>query len=193
MDNEDAKPYERYQKIYRLIFWVGYVLVFAAALIPLNRDLHKFTIGIASFKFHFDQFLHVVVYLMICLYFSVGKNMGLTLFKDNSYNRFLIMVLILATITEVIQLTVPSRSFNVFDWLSNLIGIGIGLLLTRLTGIRNHNYFKKFTFRITLQSQAIQSPFPPDKIISFLVIIAIYTVRYITIPSPVDFYSQILF
>lgn len=118
-----------FQKFYCSIFWVGYFLVFVAAFIPLKIDLHKITINIVSFKFHFDQVLHSVVYLLICLYFLAGKSLGLTLFKENSFKKFLLMILVLATVTEAVQLVVPSRAFNFFDWLANVIGICIGVVV----------------------------------------------------------------
>ena len=39
----------------------------------------------------------------------------------------MLAVLALATFTEVVQLVVPSRSFNVLDWLANVVGIILGL------------------------------------------------------------------
>lgn len=127
------------QKIYRSIFWLGYSMVFVATFIPLKNDLHKITINIISFKFHFDQILHSVVYLLICLYFLAGKYLGLTLFNDNSFKKFLVVILSLATVTEVVQLAVPSRAFNLFDWVANVVGIVVGLVvisITRIRGIR---------------------------------------------------------
>jgi hypothetical protein len=129
VNSEKVKPIEMLQKIYRTIFWVGYVMVFVAAFIPFKKDLHEITFNIVSFKFHFDQVLHTFVYLLICLYFPAGQYLGLTLFKNNSFKKFLLVILVLATVTEAVQLAVPSRTFNFFDIVANLIGIGVGLLV----------------------------------------------------------------
>ena len=115
------------EKIYRCIFWVGYIMVIIAAFVPLKRDLHKITLNIVSFKFHLDQVLHAVVYFLICLYFLSGQALKLKLFKNRSFFKFLIVILLLATITEAVQLVVPLRAFNIFDWLANVIGICIGV------------------------------------------------------------------
>jgi VanZ family protein len=120
--------------IYRTIFWLGYTTVLAASFITLKNDLHKITFDVISFKFHLDQVLHTVVYFLICMYFLAGKHYGLTLFKDNSIKWFLPVVLFLATFTEVVQLFVPSRAFNVFDMLANVIGVGVGLMVMWLVG-----------------------------------------------------------
>jgi VanZ family protein len=136
MNSKIQKPKWINQKIYRTIFWLGYVMVFAAAFVPLKNDLHEITFNIISIKFHFDQILHAVVYLLICLYFPSGQYFGLKLFKGNSFKKFLLVILVLATVTEVFQLIVPSRAFNFFDILANDIGIAVGLLIIRITGLR---------------------------------------------------------
>ena len=124
------------QKIYRFIFWLGYAMVLAVAFVHLKKDLHGIIINIVSFKFHFDQVLHTVIYLLICLYFTAGQYLGLTLFKENSFIKFILIVLILATVSEAIQLFVPSRAFNFFDWLANVIGIVIGMMVIKSVKVR---------------------------------------------------------
>jgi VanZ family protein len=42
----------------------------------------------------------------------------------------MIAVTLLATVTEVIQLWVPARSFNPLDWVANMSGLVLGLLVT---------------------------------------------------------------
>ena len=124
------------QKIYRSVFWLGYLMVFAAAFVPLKIELHKITINIVSFEFHFDQVLHSVVYLLICLYFSAGQHLGVTLFKNDSFKKFLVVILVLAVVTEVVQLAVPYRAFNFFDMAANLVGVGVGILVMGVFGKR---------------------------------------------------------
>jgi VanZ family protein len=121
------------QKIYQSLFWVGYVLVIVAAFIPFKKDLHEITFNIVTFKFHFDQVLHAIVYFLICLYFLAGHFLGLALFKENSFRKLILAVFLLATLTEGVQLFIPYRAFNFFDWLSNVVGICIGLVIIRLT------------------------------------------------------------
>jgi VanZ family protein len=111
-------------------------MVFVAAFIPLKYDLHDKTISIITFKFHLDQVLHAVVYFLICLYFLAGQFLALTLFKENSFKKFILAVFILATITEGVQLFVPYRAFNLFDWVANVVGIGVGLVVIWLYGRR---------------------------------------------------------
>lgn len=124
------------QTLYRSIFWLGYLMVLAATFIPLKQDFLRQPVNLITFKVHLDQIFHAVVYLLICLYFYLGHYMGLTLFRRNSVLVFLVMILVLATVTEGVQIFVPARVFNVFDWIANLIGIGMGMGIYWVTGRR---------------------------------------------------------
>jgi VanZ family protein len=106
-------------------------MVIVAAFVPIKNDLHNITINIVSFKFHSDQILHAVVYFLIYMYFPVGQYLGLQLFNKNAFKKLLVVMLVLATVTEAIQLFVPSRAFNFFDWVANVIGIVIGLIVIK--------------------------------------------------------------
>jgi VanZ family protein len=124
------------EKSYRTIFWVGYLLVFTVACIPLKVNLHKTTLNLASFKFHLDQILHAIVYFLICLYFLAGKFLGLRLFNGNSFIKFLIIVLVLAIITEIVQIFIPMRAFNFFDLIANIIGICFGVVIIKIVKVK---------------------------------------------------------
>jgi VanZ family protein len=43
-----------------------------------------------------------------------------------------VAVLVLATVSELVQWWVPSRSFNPMDWVANVTGMAIGLGVGRL-------------------------------------------------------------
>jgi VanZ family protein len=133
------------QKLYRTIFWTGYSLVMIIAFVPSRSDLHKQTLDLLPFKFHLDQVLHAIVYFLICMYFVTGQKYGMDLFRNNSLKKFLVAIIILAIITEVVQLYVPYRSFNVFDILANLTGIGIGIavIIPFVRIRRQYNIFLK--------------------------------------------------
>ena len=56
--------------------------------------------------------------------------MDLKLFARNGLLKFSMLILLLAVVTEAVQLWVPSRSFSVMDWISNVAGFlaGVGLI-----------------------------------------------------------------
>jgi VanZ family protein len=71
------------------------------------------------------------------MYFLFGQRKGITLFEKNSIQKFIVLILLLATVTEIVQLWVPERTFNVFDLASNLAGLGIGVGVIVLAQRRN--------------------------------------------------------
>lgn len=117
------------EKLYKLIFWIGYVAVLITALLTLPWDLDKIKVGTVHFNIRLDHLLHLLVYFLICMYFYLGQRYDLILFRYHALRKFLILVFILATVTEVVQLWVPYRSFNPLDWVSNVSGVILGLIV----------------------------------------------------------------
>lgn len=120
------------EKIYKYIFWVGYFAVLITTFLPVKGGLNKIYIGPGSFRIRLDHLLHFFVYFLICMYFLLGQYIALTLFKTNSLLKFTLLILLLGTITELAQLWVPQRTFNVFDLVSNLVGVVIGVAVIKM-------------------------------------------------------------
>jgi VanZ family protein len=112
---------------------LGYVAVLIIAFLPIAGDLTKISLGPKSFHVRLDHLLHVAAYFLICMYYLAGKRMGLMLFKKNSLLKFILLTLLLGTVTELVQLWVPERAFNVFDWVANMVGVGVGVILIIVT------------------------------------------------------------
>jgi VanZ family protein len=120
-------------QIYRTVFWTGYLAVLIMTIIPLKGvSLNKITIGPDVFRIRLDFLLHFIVYFLICLYYLAGWKNGFTLFTENSLIKFFLLVLFLAIVTELVQLWVPDRAFNIFDLASNIGGVIAGLVIVRL-------------------------------------------------------------
>jgi len=117
------------EKLFRAVFWTGYSAMIIFSFIPVIGDLHSITLNIVSVKLHFDQLLHTLVYFLICSYYSAGIWLRISLFNKNSLRKFLAALLFLAVITELLQIMVPSRSFNPVDIAANIAGIGTGLIV----------------------------------------------------------------
>jgi hypothetical protein len=131
IDYEIEKGQSFHMKLYRFIFWLGYILILVVAVIPIHNDLHKKTISIITIDFHVDQILHAVVYLLICLYYKTGKYFNWPLFIKNAFPKFLFLIILLATITEILQLFIPYRTFNPYDLLANIIGSFLGIIIIK--------------------------------------------------------------
>lgn len=105
-----------------------------ATFIPLKGvALDRITLGPESFRIRFDHLLHFAVYFLICVYYLGGQVKGYSLFNSNSLRKFILLILFLAIITELVQLWIPARKFNVFDLLSNVTGLVAGVVFI-LTG-----------------------------------------------------------
>jgi len=115
------------QRLYRSIFWIGYFAVLITTFIPIAGELNKINIGPDAFHIRLDHLLHLLVYFLICMFYLFGIRKGFTLFEKNSLRQFILLILLLATVTEVVQLWVPERVFNPVDWISNVAGVGIGV------------------------------------------------------------------
>jgi VanZ family protein len=93
-------------------------------------------VGKGIFKIRLDQLLHFCVFFLICIYYLVGKIKGLRLFEAKSLIKFVILSLILATVSEMVQIWVPERRFNIFDLVANVTGVGIGVAVILVTRAR---------------------------------------------------------
>ncbi|HQJ21496.1 MAG TPA: VanZ family protein [Bacteroidales bacterium] len=113
-------------RLYRFVFWAGYVAVLIVAFIPVAGELNRIKIGPGAFKIRLDFLLHFAAYFLICMYYLAGMKSGLSLFSSNPLKKFVLLLLFLAVITEVVQLWVPQRAFNVFDMVANLTGVAVG-------------------------------------------------------------------
>lgn len=117
------------KKSYSLVFWIGYLLVFITALINVGGTYNDYNIRVGFFRIRLDHMLHFTVYLFICIYYFVGQLKGLYLFSSHPLRKFILLVFLLASVTEIIQLWAPGRSFSMLDMTSNLAGLGTGIVI----------------------------------------------------------------
>jgi VanZ family protein len=123
-------------RIYQYIFWLGYFAVLVTTFIPVSGELNKRIIGTEALHIRLDHLLHLLVYFLISMFYLFGMRNGFTLFKRNSLLIFIMLILFLATITEVIQLWVPARTFNPMDLIANIIGLTAGIAV--IVAVKGH-------------------------------------------------------
>ncbi len=119
------------ENLYKIAFFLGYISILVVTFIPVLGNLNSMKIGPDAFKIRLDFLLHFLVYFFICLYYLFGLRLGYKLFYNHAFSKFTIMVVTLAIFTELVQIWVPSRSFNIFDIISNLIGVILGVTFIR--------------------------------------------------------------
>lgn len=107
------------------------------ALVPIKGSLDTINIGPDVFHISLDHLLHLLVYFLICLYYLFGQKKALSLFKRNSFLKFILLILLLGTVTELIQFWIPERTFSLFDLISNMGGICLGIVVIILTRMIN--------------------------------------------------------
>ena len=123
---------ERYLRLYRLVFWAGYIAVLITTFLPISFRVDKIRFGPDAFAIRSDQLLHFAVYLLSCLFYLLGAKKGLKLFNVNPLRKFIVLILLLAIVTEFAQLWVPSRAFNVLDGVANAAGVMAGWSVIKL-------------------------------------------------------------
>ena len=114
------------QKLFKIVFWFGYAATLLVAFLPIAGNLSKTRINVL-FEISLDHLLHFTAYLLICLYYLAGMKLGYRLFSTKPLFKFIIAVLLLAAVTEVVQLWVPARAFNPFDLVANVAGLAAGV------------------------------------------------------------------
>ena len=100
------------------------IVVIAGATLPINGTSSTLNNNyILSIRW--DYIVHVMVYMP--LFPLLNKTLNL---KTKSLDfKAIIVAVLLATTLEAIQYIIPWRAFNVNDLISNILGVGIGVLL----------------------------------------------------------------
>jgi VanZ family protein len=122
--------HSEYQRIYRIIFYVACITLLATSVMKFGGALNRTKVGIGEFKLRLDHLLHAAAYFIFSLYYTVGEYFGLKLFDNRGHLFFFIFLFGIGLLAEVLQIWVPYRSFNPMDMVANLVGIGVGYLIT---------------------------------------------------------------
>lgn len=119
------------QKTYKFIFWSGYMAVLITSILNFKWKLDEKHVHLL-FNLRIDHLLHLSAYFLICMYYLGGQIKGFQLFESRTFFKFIMVTLLLATVSEVAQLWVPVRSFNLLDWVANVSGIVLGAITIRI-------------------------------------------------------------
>lgn len=111
---------------FRYAYAIYLLLILVASIIP-SAGVGKIEMNL--FTLRIDYPLHALAFIPIPIFAFLGNGLNCTSFQ---WNVMLTLATILALGAEFIQLLVPSRTFNPFDLLCNLLGLSIGILIARI-------------------------------------------------------------
>ena len=106
------------QRLFRFLFWGVILVLMAVSSIPgavVNKTLHTNYLGV-----RLDYLLHFGAY------FVIGVLGGLA-YRINP--RLVLLLLVFAAVEEGHQYWIPARTFNPVDYLFDVLGLVLGLVL----------------------------------------------------------------
>lgn len=117
------------KKLFGLTFWIWVTLIISFSIIPNGP---KMQVEIKENIYRLDYILHFLVYFSLAIFYLLWK-------ADNYFNiiskhlvYFLIGGLILSGLSEYVQTFIPGRTFNPFDFYSNMSGVVLGVIIPKL-------------------------------------------------------------
>ena len=117
------------KKLFAITFWVWVTLIIFLSVIPNGP---KMQIEIKENTFRLDYILHFLVYFSLANLYLLWKADNYFNIKSKYPVFFLIGGLILSGFSEYAQTYIPGRSFNSFDFYSNVSGIVLGVIIPKL-------------------------------------------------------------
>lgn len=111
-----------------IAFWILMIQI-APRFLPFDFERIK----IFGLNIHTDYLTHVLLFVTLVIIISVLHLRVKT--------RFLLPIMLIAAfVAEVVQIYIPKRTYNIWDLLSNVLGVFIGIIIVAI--IRQHKYKK---------------------------------------------------
>lgn len=115
--------------IFAFLFWGWLVFIIFVSLIPGIPDT---TVKVKSgLEIRTDFFIHVAAYFILALLFYYWYIFSNWAKKNFIIGGFLLIGLLFAYLSEIAQMYIPGRSFNIYDFISNGSGIITGTFIPR--------------------------------------------------------------
>lgn len=114
--------------MYKKLFWAWLAILLVINTIPLGDRANRILKG-TRFVFRLDYLFHSLTFLVFSGIYLLAKLNGNCLFAQNSFPKFISIIITAACAFELIQSLLPYRAFNSLDLLSNLGGSLFGILI----------------------------------------------------------------
>ncbi len=130
-------------RILNVIFWVWFITVIILSVVPRTP---RSQVRLWGLDFRLDYLEHLVVYFILGLLY-VSRKRQVASERNIIKVLYILMWMIFAIATEIIQKFVAGRSFNPNDMYYNVMGIILGLVTTMV-------YFYKIRRRVEHENLA---------------------------------------
>jgi len=116
------------KKIYfAIIFW-AYILFLTIYSIVPTSDMTE-VVGIGGFKLRLDYWLHLGAYFGVAFLLIIWRINDLVEKRLSFVFLTFLACISYAYITEIIQFFIPSRAYNIYDFVANASGVILAYLL----------------------------------------------------------------
>jgi len=122
----------KFKRVPRILFSLYCIAIILLTILPINGESSLLN-DTYIVKVRFDYLFHVLTFLPFLPFAMYAL---FPTFQIKGIPRkifvFIIIGLLFAIITEIIQLYLPYRTFNINDLIANTLGVILGLLITIL-------------------------------------------------------------
>jgi VanZ family protein len=109
------------------LFWVYTISIPILAVLPINGSNSRLN-NTYLVSIRLDYLLHVGIYFLWMILYKLAYSSKIAAFRKNESLLLVLLVVLFALLSEVVQSLIPYRSFNINDLIANLIGVFIGVL-----------------------------------------------------------------
>ena len=117
------------KKIFAFAFWFWIAIILYFTLTPNSI---KLSIDVRDSRFRLDYILHFLVYFSLAILYLLWKADSYFKVKTIYLIYFLVGGLLLSGCTEYAQTYIPGRTFNIYDFYSNVSGIILGVAIPKM-------------------------------------------------------------
>ena len=117
------------KKLFAWAFWIWVAIILYFTLIPNSL---KMKIDVKDQSFRLDYILHFLVYFSLAILYLLWKADKYFKVKSKHLVYFLVGGLVLSGLSEYAQTFIPGRTFNPYDFYSNMAGIIVGVIAPKM-------------------------------------------------------------
>ena len=119
----------RNKKLFTIAFWLWVLMIAYFTFTPQSPRL-KFDIKEQSFRL--DYLFHFAVYFGLAVLYFLWKADKNYRIKLRFLMSFIFAAILFSGLSEILQNSIPGRSFNPIDFYSNTVGIIAGIVTPKL-------------------------------------------------------------